>query len=255
MTSEPKTDTAVVLAAGWGSRIQGSAGKDEPISKPLIVLNGVPMIVRVIRTLAAAGIRRFVVVTGYLSERVEDAVLALGAVDGLDIEVEYNPHWHDLANGVSLLSARKHIDASFVLSMSDHVFDLQTARELVQAGSGDMAVRLCIDRKIEQIFDLDDATKVRTEGGRIVAIGKTLDRYDAIDTGLFLCQPDVFQALEEAYEQRGDCSLSDGMSRLGEKGRFGFWDIGEKLWQDVDTPEMLARAERLLADCSIRFLG
>ena len=56
-------------------------------------------------------------------------------------------------------------------------------------------LNLAIDRKIEAIFDLDDAMKVQTTGNRVTAIGKTLAIYDAIDTGIFLCPNDLFDYL------------------------------------------------------------
>lgn len=251
MTSS--TNSAVILAAGWGSRIQSLGQAGEKVSKPLIQLAGEPMIGRVIRTLAKAGIGHFVVVTGFLSEQVEAEAKRVTNALGADLSVVYNPRWHDLANGVSALAAKDEFDGPFLLSMSDHAYDLSVPEKLLAAGLGEMGVKLAIDRKLDSIFDMDDATKVKTDAQRILDIGKTLAPFDAVDSGLFHCGPEVFTALEEAYLAKGDCSLSDGMRRLGALGRFGYVDIGEALWQDVDTPECLAYAERLLAAQALRF--
>ena len=85
-------------------------------------------------------------------------------------------------------------------------------------------------------------TKVQTEGQRIVAIGKELQDYDAIDTGVFLCAGSIFDSLHRA-QRHGDCSLSDGVRLMAAEGNAHAIDIGEAWWQDVDTPEMLQRAE------------
>ena len=73
-------------------------------------------------------------------------------------------------------------------------------------------------------------------------IGKNLTRYDALDTGMFLCSPSLFNRLEAA-KRNGDCSLSDGMRELAREQKLTAFDIGEARWQDVDTPEAFAHAD------------
>ncbi len=250
---QKNTETAVILAAGWGSRVQGLAKEGEAISKPLIELESVPMVVRVIKTLVKAGIKKVVVVTGYMNEKVEAAVLPLADELGVQVQAVFNPKWDTLANGVSLLAAKVAVEEPFLLSMSDHVYDVTTAKTLIEDGLSNKGARLCIDRKIDQVFDLDDATKVVTEEDRIVQIGKMLPEYNAIDIGLFHCLPEVFENLQGVYDKKGDCSISDGMGNLGAQGRFGYFDIGEALWQDVDTPETLEYAQKLLSQGKIHF--
>ena len=44
----------------------------------------------------------------------------------------------------------------------------------------------------------EEATRVRIDDDRITAIGKDVDPYDALDTGLFVCDPSLFTALDSA---------------------------------------------------------
>ena len=108
---------------------------------------------------------------------------------------------------------------------------------------------LAIDKKLNSIFDLDDAMKIQTRGERVTAVGKNLRRYDAIDTGLFVCPTDIFGYLERA-KQNDDCSLADGVRLLASEGKVRGLDIGEAWWQDVDTPEMLQHAEEQMQTLS-----
>ena len=80
------------------------------------------------------------------------------------------------------------------------------------------------------------------KGIYIVDIGKEIANYDALDTGMFLCSPALFDRLESATRD-GNCSLSDGMRQLAQERNLRALEIGEAHWQDVDTPEALAHAE------------
>ncbi len=101
--------------------------------------------------------------------------------------------------------------------MADHIFEADTARSLLRQPVGNDEVILAVDRNIRDIFDLDDATKVNLEKDRIVEIGKALQSYNALDTGMFVCSPALFGWLEKA-SANGNCSLSDGL-RLMAAGR------------------------------------
>jgi choline kinase len=231
------TETAVILAAGRGSRLAPS-GHSETYSKPLISIAGTTLLGRTIQSCRIAGARRIVVVTGFRADRVAAEAEALSRGD---VEVVYNPRWKQ-SNGLSLLACRRHLDGPFGLMMSDHLFDPSILTDLLRLAIPPDSVTLAVDRKIGQVFDLEDATKVDIQGGRIAAIGKALAHYNAVDCGLFVCSPAIFSALAEVEAERGDCSLSEGMERVARGGGFWPFDIGRRWWQDVDTPEMLEAA-------------
>jgi choline kinase len=105
---------------------------------------------------------------------------------------------------------------------------------------------LLVDGDVAGVFDIDDATKVRRDGDRIVAIGKDLAQYDGIDCGVFRVTPALVEALGEEFRERGDCSLSDGIRRLCVRDRMRAVAVGGLAWLDVDTPEALRQAGRLL---------
>ena len=59
---------AVILAAGRGSRM-GELTRELP--KPLIPLNGRPMLLHILDRMAAAGIETVLLITGYLADQIE----------------------------------------------------------------------------------------------------------------------------------------------------------------------------------------
>ena len=128
--------------------------------------------------------------------------------------------------------------------MADHVFEPRTASALVRQSIHQDGAILAVDHKLDSIFDMDDATKVACNGGYVIDIGKNIGIYNAIDTGMFVCTPSLFNCLELA-KHNGSCSLSHGMRVLAYTQKLRAYDIGHGLWQDVDTPEALAHAETI----------
>ncbi len=235
------TTTAIILAAGRGSRLD-PGGNQTSFSKPLIRVAGRTLLGRTIDNCRAAGMKRIIVVTGYNAELVSAEARRLSRGD---VETVFNADWQR-SNGLSLYACRSRVNENFTLMMSDHIFDAGILRKMVSRTLPEGSVALGVDYKVESVFDIDDATKVNIIDGRIVAISKTLTEYNAIDCGVFHCTPAIFEALEIAMGDRGDCSLSQGMAVLGGRGRFQPFDIGGAWWQDVDTPDMMMQAAQLL---------
>lgn len=232
----------VILAAGMGSRIR-AGGVDSP--KPLVDVGGMPLLKRAILTAARAGVERFVVILGYEADLVRGALEHDAELAAYEIEWVLHERY-DLKNGVSVLQARPYISGEFYLTMADHVVEADLYRSLGAAPlRGDLA--LAVDYKLDDVFDMDDATKVCIGADdEILEITKELSSFDAVDTGVFRCSEGLFEALESVYQTEGDASLSQGVKRLAEAGRAHTVDVGEAWWQDVDDVSTRAEAERRL---------
>jgi 1L-myo-inositol 1-phosphate cytidylyltransferase len=189
-----------------------------------------------------AGITRFVIVVGYRADLIR-RWLSDRSIGDISVTLIENLEYQK-ANGISALVAKAELKQPFLLLMSDHIFQPKTARRLLRQPLADDEVILAVDSKIDRVFDLDDATKVQRKGDHIIGIGKDLPSYDAFDTGMFLCSPALFDRLE-AEVKNGDCSLSDGMRRLAQDWKLRAFDIGDGHWQDVDSPQALAHAEKI----------
>jgi choline kinase len=232
---------AVILAAGNGDRFHNPS-HDSKLLEPLL---GQPILLRTIAAAHEAGVDRVTIVLGYQAERVR-ALAERAASPQLAVSFVVNPRWR-LENGVSALAARDAVRGEpFALLMGDHVFDPEVlARMLVLPLADDESV-LAIDTRDVSPAVADEATKVRRHGTRIVAIGKDLREYDAIDTGVFVCAPSLFGALEAA-QAAGDTTLSGGIRELARRGLMIGHDIGGARWCDIDTVSDLAAAESAIA--------
>jgi choline kinase len=232
----------VILAAGLGRRLSSA----EPgVPKPLLQVGGVPLIEHAIAHAEASGCREAVIVTGHQGERVREAVRRVPTSMRVRFAENADP---TSPNGDSLIAAKPLAAPRFFLQMVDHLFGAPVLRALA-AGLDDSGVaRLLIDSAPVGL-DLSDATKVRVSDGRVSAIGKNVDPWDAIDTGCFVLTPAVFSALADVGESEPR-TVSSAMRRLAAQGLLDAVDIGGVPWVDVDTPSDRADAERLVASWS-----
>ena len=100
--------------------------------------------------------------------------------------------------------------------------------------------------KIDTILDLDDSTKVMERNNFIHKIGKNLKHYNCIDIGVFVGTTALVDAIEKIYNEKGDVSLSEGVQVLADKRKMKILNIKDSYWQDVDSPETLEYAEKIL---------
>jgi choline kinase len=231
----------VILAAGNGDRFQ-TPTHDSKLLQPLL---GQPILLRTLAGAAEAGIADVTIVVGYQAERVR-ALAERGAPPGLALSFAYNAEWR-LENGVSALAARPCTGGDrFALLMGDHVFEPPVLERMLRLSVDDDRSLLAVDAGSVPPELAAEATKVRRDGTRIVAIGKDLADYDALDTGLFVFSPDLYAALEQARAQ-GDTTLSGGVRQLAARGLMHAVEIGGATWCDIDTVSDLAAAESVLA--------
>ena len=231
---------AVILMAGTGSRLRASG---EMLPKPLVPIFGRPLISYIIDALEKVGVQNLHAVIGADGDALVAALRPLVPAS-MRLNPISNPNWQK-QNGISVLCAAGKVREPFFLTMGDHLFDPSVLERIVEQADRS-ELNLAIDRKIEAIFDLDDAMKVQTDADRVVAIGKNLANYDAIDTGVFLCPNELFDYLRRA-RRNGDCSLADGVRLMAEEGKVRAIDIGDAWWQDVDNFAMRRRAEEELS--------
>ena len=131
---------AVVLAAGEGTRLRPLT---ESWPKPILPIDGRPVIATLLRELAAAGCERVTVVTGYLAEQVEELV---GDGSGFALEVRYarQPGVLGSADAVQRAVAAGAVPP-FLVTAADTVYsagDVRRFGEAARGADGALAYRL-----------------------------------------------------------------------------------------------------------------
>jgi NDP-sugar pyrophosphorylase family protein len=159
---------AVVMAAGEGSRLRPLTDR---WPKPILPIDGRPVIATLLRELAAAGCRRVHVVTGYLAEQVEELV---GDGSGFALDVRYVRQPDVLGSADAVLRAlAAGAEPPLLVTAADTVYTAGDVRLFVEAARGAAgalayrhrpapdpphrnAVRV-VDGRVERVLDDDPA--------------------------------------------------------------------------------------------------
>jgi choline kinase len=235
----PAARRAVILAAGLGRRIRPLGS---PLPKPLLPVNGRALISYTLEALAATDVEEVVVVTGHQAHLVTNA---LG--EGADMAIRFasNPDYYGGSAG-SLLAARDFCeDEPFLLLMSDHLFSPELLCLLLDSAETAGATVAADFGRYPAEYE-EEATRLELDSDRrtVRAIGKGLDRWDALDTGAFVCTRETWSATAGLSAQ---ANVNDVFSALARRELLFAADVTGAFWYDVDTPDDLAAAEAMLA--------
>ena len=126
MTTHNRVTTALLLAAGTGSRLRPLT-KNAP--KCLTEVGGQPILERLVNNLRELEIERLVVVIGHLGDRIREFLDDMAG----DMQVDYvvSPKYRTTNNIYSLWLARAHIHEPFLLLESDLVFDTALLEDML----------------------------------------------------------------------------------------------------------------------------
>ena len=153
------------MAAGEGRRLRPLT---ERWAKPVLPIDGRPVVATLLHELRRAGLQTVWVVVGHLAEQVE-RLLERGAAFGVDVRYARQPEALGSADAISRALAAG-AEPPLVVTAADTVFapgDIGSARaRWVASGMpGGLGVRWLSPP------DLGEQTRVRVEGRRIAAIG------------------------------------------------------------------------------------
>lgn len=231
--------TGVILAAGAGTRLNGS-GIVRP--KCLAPFAGVPLIDLQVRALRACGVDDIAVVVGFEADRVRRAC-------GPGIRIVENRRYAETNSLFSLWMARPLLTSGFVVLNCDVLFHPAMLADLVTS-SHENALLVSFPQAGDPAMG-DEEMKVSVRRGRVVDIRKDLppDRTDGENVGI------------GKFSAPGAARLVSIMDRIVRAGQLRDWAprafrefaqeealyaIGTRglPWTEIDTPEDYAHATR-----------
>ena len=170
MAATGEISRAILLSAGQGSRLLPLTA-EQP--KCLIDFSGRTLIGWQIEMLSRRGVTDFHVVTGFMTDRVEEELRALD--DGSrSITVHFNPFFKVADNLGSCWIVRDLMDRDFLILNGDTLVSEDIVARVQQGAD----FPICVTIDVKPDYDSDDM-KIRREGDRLTAIGKTLSADEA----------------------------------------------------------------------------
>ena len=180
----------IVLAAGKGSRLNGTAG-EKP--KCLVEVGGITLLERQIRALKRAGLTDIVVVVGCQADRVRAAA-------GPSVTYVENSRFAETNSLYSLWTARALLYEGFVVLNCDVLFHPALLDDLL-ATHHDAALLISYREPGQQYGD--EEMKVKVAGGFVTDMSKTIDpaEADAENLGIVKFGPATAPALVEILDR------------------------------------------------------
>lgn len=227
---------AVVLAAGIGRRLQPLT---DGTPKTLLNVNGRPILGHILDALAGAGYERVTVVTGFEADQVRAFCERYGE---LAFEFVHSETFDETNNSYSLWLAREHLREGFTLVNSDTLFPTGCLGRLRNHDGSALVVDATKGLGEEEM-------KVHVEDGRVLAIGKDLDRAEGEYIGLCKFEPEDATALVRTLDDLVERNLTNewyetAFDHLVSDRPLGVVEVRNE-WIEIDDREDLQTGELL----------
>jgi choline kinase len=233
----PTVQTAVILAAGMGSRLSSELD-DRP--KGMMALGEKPIVEESIWRLRSAGVERVVIVTGHMSEAYERLSRSLG---GWVVTV-HNELYRESGSMYSLYLARHLLDGDFLLLESDLIYEDRALRELLACEADSCVLLSDWTRSGDEVY-------VAVRDGRLTGMSKDPASLSEAPVGELVGITKVSHELfghmkrfaEDAFQQSLMVDYeTDCLVGVASRHPIACRVVNGLLWGEIDDPSHLARA-------------
>jgi 2-aminoethylphosphonate-pyruvate transaminase len=232
--AETPTPTAVILAAGLGLRLR-SVEAARP--KGLIEIGGEALLTRSVRALRAAGVRDFIVVTGWKSEHLA----AWAAVACPAARCVENAAFATTGSLASLLIGAAAVPGRDLLIVeSDLLYEWRAPRELLAAPAGDTVLVSGFTGNGDEVWVYPDAQgNLRSMSKRADAGAQPLGEL----VGLTRVSAPAMAALHAAATRLpATAHYEEGLNAIAASRPIALRLLADLVWGEIDDPAHLERA-------------
>ncbi len=219
----------VIMAGGRGSRLRPYT---EDCPKPLLPVNGKPMLEHIIERAKSEGFGRFVLAINYLGQMIQDY---FGDGSRLQVQIDYLCEQAPLgtAGAIALLDPRPQLP--FLVSNGDVLTDIHYG-EMLEFHSRHQASATMAVRRYEWQHPFG---VVRTQGIEIVGFEEKPVTRSHINAGIYMLEPEAIDVIEMGEQ----CDMPTLFARLQEQGARTIVYPMHEPWLDVGREGDLRRAD------------
>ena len=232
--------TAVIVAAGLGSRLKG---RTEMQPKGFLEVGGIPLIIRSIGQLREQGIEKIIIGTGYHSEFYEQL-----ARESSDIVCVKSPVYRETSSFYTLYNLRSKVDDDFLLLESDLIYEPRALKELIEDKRDNLVLASGATASEDEVFI------EAGPDGHILEMSKKRDALNKVSgelVGISKISREQFLKLcllaekDEMLLKKGD--YESAIVSLSATSPFYMKKVEDLVWAEIDCEAHLERViEKIL---------
>jgi histidinol-phosphate phosphatase family protein len=228
-SSMNKPEQAVVLCGGLGTRLRPHT---HHMPKPMIPCNGKPFLMYLLQQMEDQGIKRFVLLTGYLAEIVEE-YFKDGSEWGWQIQYSQGPAEWD--TGKRIWEAKEKLDDRFLLLYSDNFVPFPLNKVLALHEKYKPPLTFMVSPKSPGNIALDETGTVQKyDNNRSTGL-------DYVEIGYMIVEKERTLSFFETPE----CSFSSILRKMAAQQQISAW-VQHDAYHSISDPERWKRAEKYL---------
>ncbi len=227
----------IILAAGKATRLLPLI---KEVPQCLLNVGKMTILEKQIEYLKKSGIEDIIVITGYLSDKVEKFC------KNIKVKTLFNPFYNVSGMALTLWVAKEELKEGFVFLYSDVLFDSNIINNLLN-NKGNICLAIKKDglrEEAEKVIEKDgiienvSKTKIKGENGEFIGISKFSD----------IGANKLIEELNKTAKANINSSFIAIIDKLIEKGEtVTAFDIKNSKFIDIDFPEDLKKAEKMFA--------
>ncbi|KMM36906.1 2-aminoethylphosphonate aminotransferase [Guptibacillus hwajinpoensis] len=232
--------TAVILAAGMGSRIRD---RSEGRPKGFLTIEGKPLIEHSIEKLLEAGIENIYIGTGYKKEEYERLTQKYTQISCIN-----NPDYNTSGSMFTLYQMESYVQDDFLLLESDLLYEKKALQTILSNKQPDTILASELTRSGDEVFIEVDKNQ------NLIKMSKKSNELNSVYAelvGISKLSLPTFKTLckkgSQMFQSSKDLHYEDGLVQIAKEVDLYVQNVRNLVWCEVDDEKHLQRAVSLIA--------